>query len=90
MHERYELLDELKGPLAERFDVSGPLSGNAAAIYISRNAWVKHQHRKRGGAEWDIISDWNPGNSDVQQDQAAANGDDLLTSLNFGRLARAT
>ena len=38
LYERYELLDELKGPLTERFDVSGPLSGNAAAIYISRNA----------------------------------------------------
>lgn len=88
LYERYELLDELKGPLAERFDVSGPLSGNAAAIYISRNAWVKNINIVNGAAlSGDIISDWNPGNSDVQQDQAAANGDDLLTSLSFGRLA---
>ena len=88
LYERYDLLDELKGPLAERFDVSGPLSGNAAAIYISRNAWVKNINIVNGAAlSGDIISDWNPGNSDVQQAQAAANGDDLLTSLNFGRLA---
>ena len=83
-----DLLDELKGPLAERFEVSGPLSGNAAAIYISRNAWVKNINIVNGAAlSGDIISDWNPGNSDVQQAQAAANGDDLLTSLSFGRLA---
>ena len=88
LYERYDLLDELKGPLAERFDVSGPLSGNAAAIYISRNAWVKNINIVNGAAlSGDIISDWNPGNSDVQQAQAAANGDDLLTSLSFGRLA---
>ena len=74
LYERYELLDELKGPLAERFDVSGPLSGNAAAIYISRNAWVKNINIVNGAAlSGDIISDWNPGNSDVQQAQAAAN-----------------
>ena len=88
LYERYDLLDELKGPLTERFDVSGPLSGNAAAIYISRNAWVKNINIVNGAAlSGDIISDWNPGNSDVQQAQAAANGDDLLTSLSFGRLA---
>ena len=87
-YEQYDLLDELKGPLAERFDVSGPLAGNAAAIYISRNAWVKNINIVNGVIlNGDIISDWNPGNPDVQQDQAAANGDDLLTSLSFGRLA---
>lgn len=35
----------------------------------------------------DIISDWNPDNPHVRRDEAAANGDDLLTGLSFGRLA---
>ena len=88
LYEQYDLLDELGGPLAERFDVSGPLSGDAAAIYISRNAWVKTINIVNGAAlSGDIISDWNPGNSDVQQAQATTNGDDLLTGLRFGRLA---
>lgn len=87
-YEPYDLLDELKGPLAERFDVGGLLAGNAAALYISRNAWVKNINILNGAAlSGDIISDWNPGDSDVQREHAAANGDDLLTRLTFGRRA---
>lgn len=87
-YERYDLLEELEGPLAESFDVSGSLAGSSAAIYISRNAWVKNINILNGAIlSGDIISYWNPNNTSVQQARASANGDDLLTRLNFGRLA---
>ena len=52
LYERYELLDELKGPLAERFERKRPPVRECGRhIHFPQRLGKKHQHRKRGGAE---------------------------------------
>ncbi|MCL2507410.1 MAG: OmpA family protein [Endomicrobia bacterium] len=56
-----DLLWELDGPLVESFDVTGTISGEAAAIYISHNAFVNQINIMSGAQIFgDIISDWAP------------------------------
>ncbi|MDR0486593.1 MAG: hypothetical protein LBH29_07740, partial [Elusimicrobiota bacterium] len=55
------LLPELEGALVSKFDITGTLKGNKAALYIARNAFVKEINVMRGAElEGEIISDWSP------------------------------
>ena len=72
----------LDGALVSTFDVSGSLSGSAAAIYISENALVERINILSGASiTGDIISDWDPQNPDIQY---TGSRDDLHTALTFG------
>lgn len=72
----------LDGALVSTFDVSGSLSGSAAAIYISENALVENINILSGASiTGDIISDWDPENPAIQY---PGSPDDLHTSLTFG------
>lgn len=76
------LLDELQGALVSRYDLSGTVSGKAAAIRISDNAWVQNIHVMQGARiEGDIVSDydWNH----------PVDGSRLTTRLSFGQKADA-
>ena len=81
-----ELRDELKGPLIERFDVSGRLAGAGSAIYISPNAYVREVNFLRGTAlSGAIISQWNPTSAPGDKYYIQhANPETLITNLNFG------
>ncbi|MDR2891640.1 MAG: autotransporter outer membrane beta-barrel domain-containing protein [Deltaproteobacteria bacterium] len=71
----------LDGSLVTNFDLSGTLMGSAAAIYISENAYVENINIMRNAQLFgDIISDWDPGNPDIQH----ASPGDLTTALTFG------
>lgn len=75
---------ELQRPLVKRFDVTGPVSGRAAAIYMSKNALVEQVNIMRGARlTGDIISDWNPDSPllNYSGDRTA-----LVTDLTFGFL----
>ncbi|PLC50483.1 autotransporter domain-containing protein [Pollutimonas subterranea] len=75
------LLDELNGALVESFDLTGRIAGKAQAIYMSRNALVKHINVMNGAQiEGDIRSDYA---------QADATGKARLSQLSFGQLADA-
>src|SRR5690606_34249148 len=75
------LLDELNGALVESFDVTGRVAGKAQAIYMSRNALVKHINVMNGAQiEGDIRSDYA---------QIDATGKARLSQLSFGQLADA-
>ncbi len=77
----------LDGPLVESFNVSGSLTGKAAAIYISDNAFVKNVNFLAGSSvDGDIISDWNINDKLIQY---AGNREDLLTNLTFGAASNA-
>lgn len=72
----------LDGALVSTFDVSGSLSGSAAAIYISENALVSKINVLSGASiNGDIISDWDPENPDIQYTGPTT---DLHTALTFG------
>lgn len=72
----------LDGPLVKRFDVSGKLSGSAAAIYIAENAFVQNINIMAGAdVSGNIVSLWNPENPDIQY---TGNRADLRTALTFG------
>jgi len=78
------LLYELDGALANTFDITGLLSGKAAAIYISPNAFVQKVNIMNGAnIQGDIISDWA---KDYQYIQGAAQ-DIMITTLTFGLMA---
>lgn len=82
-----DLLLEQQGALVDRFDVSGSITGSAAAIYIANNAWVKEINVMQGAKlTGGIRSDWDPFAPVVQ---APGNPDDLMTQLNFGFKANA-
>ncbi len=80
------LLDELKGPLVDRFDVSGRLAGGAAAVYISRNAYVREINFMRGAAlAGDITSKWNPTSAPGDKYYIQhPHPETLITNINFG------
>ena len=81
-------LPEVYGPLVKRFDVTGSLSGDQAAIFISENAHVQEINIMQGAKiKGDIVSAWNPQNPLVRY-----HGDinDIMTSLNFGLKADAS
>ncbi len=72
------LLDELNGALVERFDLTGRLAGQAAAIYISSNALVNNINIMRGAQiQGDIYSGYK---------QLDDDGKPRLTRLTFGQL----
>lgn len=72
----------LDGALVSAFDVSGSLSGSAAAIYIAENALVSKINVLSGASiNGDIISDWDPENPDIQYTGPST---DLHTALTFG------
>lgn len=68
--------DELKGPLAQSYDLTGRVAGNRAAIYISDTALVERINVMRGARI--------EGNIDSEYDQVDSNGDQRLTELTFG------
>ncbi|EOT9407534.1 autotransporter domain-containing protein [Escherichia coli] len=71
-----ELLPELEGALVNNADITGRLTGNLAAIYISPNALVNNINVMNGAQlQGDIISEYN------QKDN---NGNQRLTQLTFG------
>lgn len=77
----------LDGALVSTFDVSGRLSGSAAAIHISENALVENINVLSGASiDGDIISDWDPENPAIQY---AGPATDLHTALTFGLAPRA-
>lgn len=77
---------ELQGPLVERFDVTGSVTGTVAAIYISDLAYVKEINIMNGASlSGDVTSLWNPKDRRVQYTEP----DDLMTDLSFGRAADA-
>ncbi|MGB6104976.1 MAG: autotransporter outer membrane beta-barrel domain-containing protein [Pusillimonas sp.] len=72
------LLDELDGPLVERYDLTGRLAGRQAAIYLSPNALVRHINVMRGASiQGDIVS---------RYEQVDDGGSPRLTQLGFGQL----
>lgn len=87
---------ELDGALVDNFTVNGTLAGNAAAIYIAPNAFVKNINIANGAKLYgDIISRW--GHFDemdlpwlkIQYYSSSTDGEkgklgkDLVTQLNF-------
>ncbi|MCR5085743.1 MAG: hypothetical protein K6A65_09625, partial [Succinivibrionaceae bacterium] len=75
----YEL--NLDGALVKDLNISGTVSGSAAAIYASSNAYVDTINLLTGAAiEGDIVSDWDP-ESDLLSNDAPT---DLYTLLNTG------
>lgn len=81
-----ELPLNLDGALVSTFNVSGSLSGSAAAIYISENAFVEKINILSGASiNGDIISCWDPENSDIQYKDSRQ---DLHTELTFGLAAQ--
>jgi hypothetical protein len=81
--ENFSLLDELNGELVSNFLVGGALIGEKAAIYISKNAFVKRIVVISGAQiEGDIISDWNPKAEFIQSKDKGS----LKTNLDFGLL----
>jgi len=77
----------LTGPLVQTFDVSGRVAGEAAAIYISENAYVEQINIMNGASlDGDIVSFWNPYDVRVlyYYDKAG-----LMTALTFGLTADA-
>ena len=83
----YGYLSELDGPLVKRFDVSGRLAGEAAAIYISRNAYVREINFLRGASlTGDIISQWNPTSAKGEKYYIIhhPHPETLITNINFG------
>jgi hypothetical protein len=78
------LLPELKGPLVSVFNVTGSISGDAAAIYISKNALVLNINFMQGAMVYgDIISDWDPDDPMVQESDPWV-VHPWVTHLNFG------
>ena len=78
------LTSALQGPLVKNFDLTGPLAGAQAAIFISKNAHVENMNVMRGAAlQGDIVSQW-----DIQEPQLQYSGPrtDLITNLTFGLL----
>ncbi|NYT66214.1 autotransporter domain-containing protein [Alcaligenaceae bacterium] len=74
-----ELSQELNGALVERFDLTGSLSGSAAAIFMSDNALVNNINIMRGAQiQGDIYS---------QYKQFDGNNQLRLTNLTFGKAA---
>lgn len=89
---------ELGGALVERYDINGSLAGQAAAVYIGTNAYVKEINVLQGGInlQGDIVSRWNPnlkidvldgyGNvlsKDMSVVQYDGDNNTLTTDLNF-------
>lgn len=75
------LLGELDGPLVRQFDVTGSLTGQSAAIYMSDNALVGQINIMRGAQlVGDILSRYK------ERDEQ---GQPRLTQLTFGQLANA-
>lgn len=71
-----DFLEELRGPLVARYDLSGTVAGRRAAIYMSRNALVGEINVMRGASiQGDIISEY---------DQVDETGSQRLTALSFG------
>lgn len=73
------MLDELNGPLVDRYDLTGRVAGSAAAIYISPNAYVGQINIMQGAhVHGGIISHY------AQTDE---HGQPRLTQLSFGQRA---
>ncbi|MDR3243801.1 MAG: OmpA family protein [Elusimicrobiota bacterium] len=74
---------ELEGALADKFDITGSINANAAAIYISNNALVKEINiMGKASIKGDIISEWNP---KLYEDGSFA--DDFFNMLNSTAVA---
>ena len=77
----YAIPDILRGALISNYDLSGTLSGNKAAIAISKNAWVENINILQGARIYgDILSDYSSRDPD---------GERRLTRLSFGQKADA-
>ncbi|MDR3049330.1 MAG: autotransporter outer membrane beta-barrel domain-containing protein [Elusimicrobiota bacterium] len=77
------LLYELDGALVLSFDITGKLSGKAASIYISPNAFVEKINIMNGASlKGDIISDWDADYSLIQH-----TGYRLVSTITFGLAA---
>lgn len=50
------ILDEINGPLVDRFDLTGRVAGKSAAIFISDNAYVKQINIMRGASLYGDIT----------------------------------
>ena len=75
----------LDGALVSTFDVSGSLSGSAAAIYISENALIEKINILSGASiNGHIVSCWDPENPDIQYEGSRQA---LHTKLTFGLAA---
>lgn len=78
------LLEDLSGALVKSFDVTGRLSGAAAAILISSNAYVEEINIMSGAVlAGDIISEWDRENPFIQEKRKEG----FVTALTFGRKA---